>query len=408
MSASTDTATGVPKRAEAGRGGSDGASDGAAWSGTIPDVNPIQTAHAYRQPAATALLERPEPADDDYAPRQATYAATYQASLERAGGVRTDVDQVGQQALAALVEDISPLLRVILFDKATARFGGRFPDGLIDECYAEMVAAVVDAAARFDPSRCPSFPAWVTGEQGEARAALYACLDFAAGLDNLDERARRALSIANQADTALRSELGRAPSTSELQAAMEEHCYRYQFDRLTPTQQQLPEAEWRKLVRAKLVNNSMLANIRRIESLRQAASRPVTPDALATGWDFLDAEQVSVDTSTAPLEAVEEHRELTGLATVALRGISAQERLIVAARLGQDGPDSTAAAVADRFRVPVSRVRELVADAGARMRAPHAHYAFLAPGVGSQFEEGPGGPDLDIAGLLRRQRPALA
>lgn len=324
-----------------------------------------------------------------FADVQGACAAIYQQSLARAGGDPRGVDAAGREALATLIASIEPLLHSIASRKMLARFG-RLDGDTLQDAVSEMTVAVIEAAAKFDPARCPSFHAWVTGEQGSARAALYSSLDFAKRADGWEDRDRRALAIAARSRTVLRDRLGREPSLPELQEHMREYCFDYQLARQSAEEQTKPADARREAARKKLVNAGMLARINDIGPMLEVARAAVTPDDAEIGWDVLGVTAASQETGHGALEAVEAHLDAADLLQVAFAGLTQNEREIVATRLGVvEGRPSTLAAVAAQFGVTAAQVRELAASAACRVQAAHAHYALLAPGVLSQFESMP-------------------
>lgn len=327
--------------------------------------------------------------NSEYARLQAQYAAEYQQSLARAAGDPAATDEPGRRALAQLIASVEPLLYNIAGRKMVARLGHVNPD-LLEDAVAEMTVAVIEAAAKFDPSRCPAFYAWVTGEQGAARAALYAALDFSKRADGWEDRDRRALAIAAKSRAVLRDELQREPSLPELQSHMREYCLTYQLNRQGPTERSQPMAERREMARKKLVNAGMLARINDIGPMLELSRAAVTPDDDDIGWDALGVSAPDQLSGHGVLEAAEARTNVTGLLAVAFAGLTSLEQSVVAARLGVvEGQNATLASVAAKHGVTTSRVRELAVGAAARMQAGHAHYALLAPGLLSQFEDTP-------------------
>lgn len=332
----------------------------------------------------------------------------YQDRLTAAGGVRAAVDPEGRQALDSLVRDITPFLYLVGREAVTVRFGVNPPGGILDDCVSEMLVVVLDSVAKFDPARCPSFTSWMARENSEMRQALSAFLNFTIEADGLDRRAYRVVSIAKTAEALFVEREHRTPTLAELQQATEDYCYDYQFEKLTAEQQQLPEEEWRKLVRAKLVNQSIIAGIRDLQDLQLISNGPVSVEWFATRWDHVESCSPEVEVrDSLPTELRQDYDDMRGLIRVAVGGLPDADVSIVAARLGAEGKPEAASTVAEQFNVPVTHVKDITANAVARMGAAHAQYAFLAPGISGQFERAqPTGGGTD--GALQRLRAQRA
>jgi hypothetical protein len=336
--------------------------DRAPW----PTVNQTST-------AATAKT------DADYSREQAALCAQYQAALAAAGGDRRGVDQTGRQALADLLESISGKLHFILTEQAKDRFGEHVPGEVYEEAYAEMAAAVITAAADYDPDRCGSFHGWVTGSRGPARIALKIVLDAHGGSFALPQQANDARRSALAARDKLRERLGREPTLAEIQDDMREYAINRKVEQLARTETGMSPEELRQEAHRRVRRSGWLARIEEAGDLL-AASRVVLVD------DFAPLEDP--DPGAFPGAATDgpELGQLSGMLAVVTGGLSTDDAAIVTDLF--TGTDSVAKVAAAHQSTP-GHVTDLKAATESRRGAAHAHYAFLAPGLLDQFEQAP-------------------
>lgn len=265
-----------------------------------------------------------------------------------------------QAALAALATDIEPVLRGLARDQAALRFReSGIAAEAAQEGFAAMWAALPAAAARFDEARCAAFLPWfIARSPGPGRQAMYDAFDEMFGMSGLGPRERRALSVANTALSELTADGGQEPSTAALQAKMWELAFAHELRRMSESERRLDEDEQLALARARIVNNSLQANIGRIEDLRRAAERSPSLDMLPI--DPAAGEAVTEDEAGAG--------ELLGVALGGAR----------VALLLEGGPELS--------KAESGAARE-------RLTSAHGQYAFLSPDVLAQiFEFDPAEP----------------
>jgi len=264
---------------------------------------------------------------------------------------------------------------LIVREQADERFGRDRSAELLPDLMAEANLALVQAVREFDPERTPKFATYAARVvRDHTRVVL--SRDGYMRMAPSWNRVKRIVSVRMPE---LVHELGRNPTTEELQADLLERCMEWAERKLTDEQRDLPEAQKRQLCLTKLRKQGMLGAIRDVEDVMQAAQTVTSLDqrigdseGSATVGDF--GAQPDQDSLLDSIEMTDLRQALLA----ALRTLPEREQEIVLLRYGFDGSEGwTYAAIADRFNVTSERIRQIEKAALARLATPHGQFAAL-------------------------------
>lgn len=264
---------------------------------------------------------------------------------------------------------------LIVREQADERFGRDRSAELLPDLMAEANLALVQAVREFDPARTPKFATYAARVvRDHTRVVL--SRDGYMRMAPSWNRVKRIVSVRMPE---LVHELGRNPTTEELQADLLERCMEWAERKLTDEQRTLPEAQKRQLCLTKLRKQGMLGAIRDVEDVMQAAQtvtsldqRVGDSDGSATVGDL-----VAQPDQGSLLDSVE-MTDLRQALLTALRTLPEREQEIVLLRYGFDGSEGwTYAAIAERFNVTSERIRQIEKAALSRLATPHGQFAAL-------------------------------
>lgn len=347
-------------------------------------------------PALSAFMRRMENRPQLSPDAQGELVEVYQRSLEAAeriaaGGLRgravRDAQALvsrGRRALDDVVASNFRLLLLICREQASKRYPSR--DRLAEvlpDLVNEGNIAIVEAARDYDPARSPTFPSYAARKiRDHVRMVLSRQTPV-----HMSPAWSRTYRIARHAIPDLTAQLGRAPTTAELQAELLRVCMEWAAARLTDAQRGLAPARREKLMTDKLRKQGMLGAIDKIERILQLGQTMSSLDATVgeggTSLGDLVAEPASDD-----LFSGIEHEELAQAIRGALAQLDERERTIILHRYGFiDNESWTYDRISKMFDVSAERIRQIEKAVLGKLKSPHAQYANLAAFLPSQFEE---------------------
>jgi RNA polymerase sigma factor (sigma-70 family) len=312
---------------------------------------------AFRYKQAAALAERTDVTDA--------------AGRTAAARARRDAEQ----CLEYLVGANFRLVQLIAREKVQERFGTARTLELLPDLIAEGLSALAEAARTYDPSTTPEFPRYA---QSAVRNHIRAAIANSGPL-RVTSSVSRMKRIATKRRETLTEQLGRPPSTQELQDELLIWCLSWAEGRLSAAEAALPDEARLELKMAKLRKQGMLsaiANVEEVLAYTQNVSSLSTPlgDGSATLSDVV-ADNVS-DELFDQVELADLNQQLRrALAQV----LTEREQQILLLRFGLDGGDSwTYARIAPRFGLTAERIRQVERGALAKL-AQHPNLAAFLP-----------------------------
>lgn len=246
---------------------------------------------------------------------------------------------------------------IIVRELAEKRYGRERAGELMGDLVGEANVAVVEAASNFDPSRGPSFSAYLARAVRDRVRMVLARQGADLRVSPSWSRVKR---IATVRIPELQAELGRPPTKEDIQADLTARCLEWAEARLTPAQRDLPYPERHELMMAKLRKQGMLGAIRDIEEILSVTRNIQSLDA-ALGHDRSAtlAETVAESDAGDTFDRVE-HQELSAAITRALSNLTDRERHIIVRRFGLDGQEPWKyAQIAATFGVSAERIRQI-------------------------------------------------
>lgn len=291
----------------------------------------------------------------------------------------------GEEALAYLVVSNFRLVQLIAREQATKRYPSRDRLAeLLPDLINEGNLALTEAVQKYDPTRGPYFTAYAARAiRDRVRYVLSRSVPI-----RMSASWSRIQRIARRTIPELQDQLGRAPTTPELQAVLLEKCMHWAEERLTPEQANLPKKERHEAMVAKLRKQGMLGAVEAVEEIL----------GLGQGVASLDATVGSEGDSTLGdlVASVSEDRlfdeleldELRQAMQSVLATLTDRERMIVLYRYGfVDGESWTYDKISQLYDVSSERIRQIEKAVLEKLRSPSNQFAGLSSFLPSQFEE---------------------
>lgn len=337
---------------------------------------------------------------DDFSGQQ-QLALDYHAALTAVDKDPTRVSPAGREALDKLLTSVERLIR----KQAVAYLsgGGRDPSGdEIEEAVSEARLGVIEALQSYEPAKNRSFRSFAFDENTGAVAKALERVRHAGAIDRgMNDKDVLALRYAQRAlHDLLRS--GYSPSLDDVICLAYQRCMDWSVgvdgDLPDPDDPQLIPRVAARVVRGhgRLRKEGTLAALERIKHLTVPGVIPAALDTLEVDPHDLGAAEL------APHQDVE---DMGPVGRVAMVGLSRAERDILSGHLSGDSSDPTNTKYHSRSSAESRRVNAALAaaraSAAARLRAPHAHFAVLAPTLDLQFDDAaPGRPAWDPQQVL--------
>ena len=274
---------------------------------------------------------------------------------------------------------------LLVREQAEMRFGRDRAADMLPDLMAEAHTALVDAVRTFDKSKTPQFHTYAARKVRDHLRAVLSREGFMRLAPSWNRVKRMAVTLVPE----LTGQLGRNPSTEEVQDALLARCLAWAEDHLSPDQQRLPESQKQVLRMAKLRKQGMLGAVRRIDEVLAASQAVASLDAPvgdADGTSTLKDLITDVDFDDSLFDAVE-MGELQRALAGALAALSEREQDIVKLRYGF-GVDEpwTYAKIAERHDVTAERIRQIEKSALTKLASPHGQFSSLASFLPSQME----------------------
>lgn len=334
---------------------------------------------AYEQmPALSAWMRQMEQFPQLSAEAQGELVADYQRGLAAKERLKTKlstkerriaVAQVrrGDYALTYIVGSQFRILYRIAREKAEERFGKARASELIPDLVSEGRAELIGAAARFDPTRGPGFPAYAARViRDRVRTVLARDTQMAPAHSWV-----RLKRIASVRRPRLATTLGREPTVEEIQEDLLEYCMKWAEKRLTDGQRALPEAQRRELQMEKLVKQGMIGAIRNYDQMMLSTQQVGSLDATLSddGGATVGDRVANADDGSAFDEV--ELADLKMAMAKALAELPERDREILMYRFGFiDDKRWTYQELAPRYGVSAERIRQIEHKAVAKLRIP--------------------------------------
>jgi RNA polymerase sigma factor (sigma-70 family) len=264
---------------------------------------------------------------------------------------------------------------VIVREQAEERFGRDRATDMLPDLLGEANYALVKAVQDFDPSQTPKFATYAARViRDHTRAVL-----SREGYMRLAPSWGRVKRLATTRMPELVHELGRKPTTQELQDDLMKRCLEWAEDHLTDEQKALPASQRKKLALAKLRKQGMLGAIRDIEEILVVSQSVVSLDgAIGEEGGSTLGDTVAAEAPESLMDDVE-RGELHEAIMKALADLTDREREIVLLRYGFDGSEGwTYSAIAERFGVSSERIRQIERGALEKLSGPEGGFAAFA------------------------------
>lgn len=280
------------------------------------------------------------------------------------------------RAMEHLCASCWKLAWLIVREQADDRFGRDRATDLLPDLMSEANTALVQAVREFDPDRTPKFGTYAARVvRDHTRAVL--SKDGYMKLAPSWNRVKRIVAVRMPE---LVAELGRQPTTAELQEDLLERCMEWAHRKLTDDQRQLPAAQQRVLCMAKLRKQGMLGAIRDVEDVLQATQTVASLDqrlgdgeSTVTLGDMLPHQSGDSMFDSAELDELRQ-----ALVTAMRSSLSEREMHIVWLRYGFDGSEAwTYSMIADKFQVTPERIRQIERAALTKLASPHGGVSVL-------------------------------
>ncbi len=274
---------------------------------------------------------------------------------------------------------------LLVREQAEMRFGRDRAADMLPDLMAEAHTALVDAVRTFDKTRTPQFHTYAARKVRDHLRAVLSREGFMRLAPSWNRVKRMAVILVPE----LTGQLGRNPSTEEVQDALLARCLAWADDHLTPDQQKLPESQKQVLRMAKLRKQGMLGAVRRIDEVIAASQSVASLDAPvgdADGTSTLKDLITDVNVDDNLFDAVE-MGELQRALSRAMAALSDREQDIVKLRYGF-GVDEpwTYSKIADRHNVTAERIRQIEKAALSKLASPHGQFTALASFLPSQID----------------------
>jgi RNA polymerase sigma factor (sigma-70 family) len=282
--------------------------------------------------------------------------------------------QEAERCLEYLVGANFRLIQLIAREKAQERFGSARALDMLPDLVADGLSALAEAARTYDPVTSPDFPRYA---QSAVRNHIRAAIANAGPL-RVTSSVARMKRIATKRRETLTEQLGRPPSTSELQDELLIWCLEWAEGRLSPSEAALDADARHELKMAKLRKQGMLsaiANVEEVLAYSQTVSSLSAPlgDGTATLSDVVpdpDADELFDQVELGDLNQQ--------LRQVLAQTLTEREQQILLLRFGLDGGDSwTYARIAPRFGLTAERIRQIERGALVKLSQHQNLAAFL-------------------------------
>jgi RNA polymerase nonessential primary-like sigma factor len=267
------------------------------------------------------------------------------------------------------------LVQLIAREKAQERFGSARTLDMLPDLIAEGLSALAEAARTFDPTASPEFPRYA---QSAVRNHIRAAIANSGPL-RVTSSVARMKRIATKRRETLTEQLGRPPSTEELQGELLIWCLTWAEGRLSPAEAALDADARHELKMAKLRKQGMLSAIANVEEVL-AYSQTVASLSAPLGDGTATLSDVVPDTDTDQLFDQVELDDLNQQLRAALAyALTDREQQILLLRFGLNGGDSwTYARIAPQFGLTAERIRQIERGALAKL-AQHPNLAAFLP-----------------------------
>jgi len=169
----------------------------------------------------------------------------------------------GERAIEYIVASNFRLVVLIAREKAEGRYGKERANDMLADLVGYANMALLEAAQTFNPNAGPSFPTFAAGKVRHA-VMMNVGRDHAVKVPPSWTRLKRIISVRQPALTA---ELGRVPTRDELKADLLRTCMEWAYNKLSPAERKLPQAEREKLQMDRLRKQGMLGAIDNMEEV---------------------------------------------------------------------------------------------------------------------------------------------
>lgn len=328
---------------------------------------------------------------------QTEMVATYQAAMElkarlaagtipaRQRRAARESIQRGEDCLAYLVVSNFRLVNLIAREQATKRYPSR--DRLAEmlpDLINEGNLALTEAVQKYDPTRGPYFTSYAARAiRDRVRYVLSRSVPvrMSASWSRIQRIARRTIPE-------MHDQLGRAPTTPELQAVLLEKCMVWAEGRLTPDQARLPKKQRHEAMLSKLRKQGMLGAIDAVEEILGLGQGVASLDAaVGSEGDSTLGDLVAAEGDDRLFDDLELDELRAALQTV-LASLTERERMIVLYRYGfVDGESWTYDRISQLYDVSSERIRQIEKAVLEKLRSPSAQFSGLSAFLPSQFEE---------------------
>lgn len=260
----------------------------------------------------------------------------------------------------AIIRSMIKLSEVIVREMLERRYGKNgYSESMHDDLISEGCSCIMEAAHKYDSSKGPSFSTWAGNViRNRIRALVMDGTHSSVRVPNSWSRMRR---VALLQFSELNTQLGRPPSTAELQDRMMEVCLQWGLDHLPASMDDASQEEREEAAIKKLRKQGMLAALREIDAVLVTGLHPVLLDSpIHSDSGSTLSEMLPDEEAHLEMVAEVEGTALRDTLSQALAPYPERERDIVLQRWGiiGDGPKSFKE-IGQEFDISAERVRQI-------------------------------------------------
>lgn len=272
----------------------------------------------------------------------------------------------GETAQTYLVASNFRLALLIARENAERRFGRERASAHLSDLVGEANLALAEAVTSYNEDKCPTFSTWAARVVRDRVRAVLASTDIPVDVPTSWQRIKR---IASVRIPKLTDQLGRPPTTEELQEDLLAYCLTWAENKLTPEEQALPESQKHQLKLDKLKRQGMLRAIREVDEVMSRTQQASSLDQTVgdSGSSMTMGDLLAQDSDDHLLDRIDldEVRKTIAEALAALP--TDRDREIIRLRFGfADGEQWTYARISEVFNVSPERIRQIERNVFAR------------------------------------------
>ena len=294
---------------------------------------------------------------------KSTSVSTKKLIRRRVTSLKVEISD-GELALEYLLGSTFRLIRIISNELTKRRYGNEGAAKIMGDVIAEGIAGFLQAAQEYDEARCDGFHTYAARLIRERVRMAIVKESIIRPVPSWG----RVKRIAVRAKDDLTSELGRAPTTPELQAELLRICLIWADEKLTPAERGLSEEGQQAARIARLRKQGMMGAIESIEDVLITSGPVASLDApVSSDGDGTLGSLIAGPADTTAIDNVE-REQLAAALRDGLALLTEREREIVMIRYGLIGDgEVNFRELGERFGVSAERIRQIEKSALEKM-----------------------------------------